>query len=177
MLDTRLIRKRTSLKQVVPGITNAAIYASWRPLQSVAASIRSRLWCKPCVNRYTHTPVIEYISRKSMAYVSGSNIACQLRIRSELRSAAIMTTSSLRANFLSFTGRAKILHTTWFAFFVTFLVWFNHAPLLALIQETMGLSDQQIKTLLILNVALTICNGSSYLRLNSDKYPAIIQVD
>lgn len=67
-----------------------------------------------------------------------------------------MSTSSMRANFLSFTGRAKILHTTWFAFFVTFLVWFNHAPLLTVIQETMGLSDQQIKTLLILNVALTI---------------------
>ena len=67
-----------------------------------------------------------------------------------------MSTSSLRANFLSLSGRAKILHTTWFAFFVTFLVWFSHAPLLAAIQETMGLSDQQIKTLLILNVALTI---------------------
>lgn len=67
-----------------------------------------------------------------------------------------MTTSSMRKNFLSFTGRAKILHTTWLAFFVTFLVWFNHAPLLAVIQESMGLSDQQIKTLLILNVALTI---------------------
>ena len=65
-----------------------------------------------------------------------------------------MTTSSMRASFLSFTGRAKILHTTWLAFFVTFLVWFNHAPLLGLIQESMGLSDQQIKTLLILNVAL-----------------------
>jgi len=67
-----------------------------------------------------------------------------------------MSTSSMRKNFLSFTGRAKILHTTWFAFFVTFLVWFNHAPLLVMIQETMGLTDQQIKTLLILNVALTI---------------------
>jgi len=67
-----------------------------------------------------------------------------------------MSTSSLRANFLSFTGRAKILHTTWLAFFVTFLVWFNHAPLLTVIQESMGLTDQQIKTLLILNVALTI---------------------
>lgn len=67
-----------------------------------------------------------------------------------------MTNTSLKANFLSFTGRAKILHTTWLAFFVTFLVWFNHAPLLAAIQETMGLSDQQIKLLLILNVALTI---------------------
>jgi len=62
----------------------------------------------------------------------------------------------MRENFLSFTGRAKILHTTWLAFFVTFLVWFSHAPLLVAIQASMGLSDQQIKTLLILNVALTI---------------------
>jgi len=67
-----------------------------------------------------------------------------------------MTTSNMRENFLSFTGRAKILHTTWLAFFVTFLVWFSHAPLLVAIQASMGLSDQQIKTLLILNVALTI---------------------
>ncbi len=67
-----------------------------------------------------------------------------------------MTSLSMRANFLSFSGRARILHATWFAFFVTFLVWFNHAPLLLFIQETMGLTDDQIKTLLILNVALTI---------------------
>jgi len=67
-----------------------------------------------------------------------------------------MTDTSLKANFLAFTGRAKILHMTWFAFFVTFLVWFSHAPLLIAIQESMGLTDQQIKTLLILNVALTI---------------------
>ncbi len=67
-----------------------------------------------------------------------------------------MSESTLRSNFLSFTGRAKILHLTWMAFFVTFLVWFSHAPLLAVIQESMGLTDQEIKTLLILNVALTI---------------------
>lgn len=67
-----------------------------------------------------------------------------------------MRTSRMRGNFLSFTGRAKILHMTWLAFFVTFLVWFSHAPLLLAIQESFGLSDQQIKTLLILNVALTI---------------------
>ena len=67
-----------------------------------------------------------------------------------------MSTSSMRESFLSFTGKAKILHMTWFAFFVTFLVWFSHAPLLLVIQESLGLSDQQIKTLLILNVALTI---------------------
>jgi len=62
----------------------------------------------------------------------------------------------MRANFLSFKNRAKILHMTWMAFFVTFLVWFSHAPLLIAIQTSIGLSDQQIKTLLILNVALTI---------------------
>ncbi len=67
-----------------------------------------------------------------------------------------MSTSTMRTNFLSFKSRAKILHMTWFAFFVTFLVWFSHAPLLLVIQESLGLSDQQIKTLLILNVALTI---------------------
>lgn len=67
-----------------------------------------------------------------------------------------MNESIVRASFLSFTGKAKILHMSWLAFFITFLVWFSHAPLLILIQESMGLSDQQIKTLLILNVALTI---------------------
>ncbi len=67
-----------------------------------------------------------------------------------------MSKSTFNGSFLSFSGKAKILHMTWMAFFVTFLVWFSHAPLLTMIQESMGLSDQQIKTLLILNVALTI---------------------
>jgi NNP family nitrate/nitrite transporter-like MFS transporter len=61
-----------------------------------------------------------------------------------------------KLNLFSFTGKTKILHLTWLAFFVTFLVWFSHAPLLIAIQQSFGLSDQQIKTLLILNVALTI---------------------
>jgi NNP family nitrate/nitrite transporter-like MFS transporter len=63
---------------------------------------------------------------------------------------------SSKLNLFTFTGKTKILHLTWLAFFVTFLVWFSHAPLLLAIQESFGLSDQQIKTLLILNVALTI---------------------
>jgi len=67
-----------------------------------------------------------------------------------------MNTSDTSRDFISFSGRAKILHMTWFAFFVTFLVWFSHAPLLLAIQESLSLSDQQINTLLILNVALTI---------------------
>jgi MFS transporter, NNP family, nitrate/nitrite transporter len=57
---------------------------------------------------------------------------------------------------LSFSGNTRILHLSWIAFFITFVIWFNHAPLLAAMRESMGLTDQQIKTLLILNVALTI---------------------
>ncbi len=67
-----------------------------------------------------------------------------------------MNKNSANLNLLSFVGKTKILHLTWMAFFITFLVWFNHAPLLLAIQVSFGLSDQQIKTLLILNVALTI---------------------
>ncbi|RMD79255.1 MAG: NarK family nitrate/nitrite MFS transporter [Gammaproteobacteria bacterium] len=57
---------------------------------------------------------------------------------------------------LSFRGRMRILHLTWFAFFLTFVVWFNHAPLMASIREAFQLSDQQVKALLILNVAMAI---------------------
>ncbi len=59
-------------------------------------------------------------------------------------------------NLFSFQGKMKILHLAWFAFFLSFVVWFNFAPLMAAIRETFGLSDQQVKLLLILNVALTI---------------------
>ncbi|HIL41163.1 MAG TPA: MFS transporter, partial [Methylococcales bacterium] len=52
--------------------------------------------------------------------------------------------------------KIKTLHLTWFAFFISFMVWFSHAPLLAFIRDSMGLSDQEIKILLILNVAFTI---------------------
>jgi NNP family nitrate/nitrite transporter-like MFS transporter len=61
-----------------------------------------------------------------------------------------------RLNLLSFKGNMRILHLTWFAFFLSFFVWFNHAPLMASIREALQLTDQQVKTLLILNVALTI---------------------
>lgn len=59
-------------------------------------------------------------------------------------------------NIFSFKGRYRTLHITWFAFFISFVVWFNHAPLLAAIREQLSLSDQEVKALLILNVALTI---------------------
>ncbi len=56
----------------------------------------------------------------------------------------------------SFHGPMKILHLSWLAFFISFVVWFNFAPLMAAIRETFQLTDQQVKLLLILNVALTI---------------------
>ncbi|MFL0807125.1 MAG: NarK family nitrate/nitrite MFS transporter [Oceanobacter sp.] len=61
-----------------------------------------------------------------------------------------------KINLLSFTGKMKILHFSWLAFFITFFVWFNHAPLLGSIAESLGLTKSEVKTLLILNVALTI---------------------
>ncbi len=64
--------------------------------------------------------------------------------------------SAHKLNLFSFSENTRILHLTWIAFFISFVVWFNHAPLLISIRDTLGLTDQQIKTILILNVALTI---------------------
>lgn len=61
-----------------------------------------------------------------------------------------------RFNLLSFNGKTKILHLSWIAFFISFVVWFNHAPLALAIADSLGLTREQLKTLLILNVALTI---------------------
>ena len=52
--------------------------------------------------------------------------------------------------------KIKTLHITWFAFFLTFVVWFNHAPLLVFMKEAFDMTGQQVKALMILNVALTI---------------------
>ena len=59
-------------------------------------------------------------------------------------------------NLFSFQGKMKTLHLSWMAFFITFAVWFNFAPLLQSVKETLGLTSEEIKTLLILNVAITI---------------------
>ncbi len=52
--------------------------------------------------------------------------------------------------------KIRTLHLTWMAFFVSFMVWFAHAPLMPFIREALSLNDQQVKVLLILNVAMTI---------------------
>ncbi len=65
--------------------------------------------------------------------------------------------SASRLNLLDFSKpNIRLLHLSWFAFFLTFVVWFSHAPLMAHIKEAFDLTTQQVKALLILNVALTI---------------------
>jgi NNP family nitrate/nitrite transporter-like MFS transporter len=49
-----------------------------------------------------------------------------------------------------------ILHLTWIAFFLTFVAWFNMAPFNTTLQAVVGLTFDQIKLLMICNVALTI---------------------
>ncbi|VAW81411.1 Nitrate/nitrite transporter [hydrothermal vent metagenome] len=50
----------------------------------------------------------------------------------------------------------RVLHYTWIAFFMTFVVWLGLGPMMPFIRESLGLSEQQAKVLLILNVAMTI---------------------
>lgn len=70
-----------------------------------------------------------------------------------------MSASSKKFNplqFLSFKGPYRILHMTWFAFFLTFMCWFNMAPLVHEIRTNLGLEEGDMKVLMICNVALTI---------------------
>jgi NNP family nitrate/nitrite transporter-like MFS transporter len=53
--------------------------------------------------------------------------------------------------------RIRVLHFTWIAFFMTFYVWFNLAPLSTTMRENSDwLTKEHVKVLLIANVALTI---------------------
>ncbi len=55
-----------------------------------------------------------------------------------------------------FRGRYKILHMTWMAFFLSFVVWFNLAPLATSVKADLGLEVSQLRTIAICNVALTV---------------------
>jgi NNP family nitrate/nitrite transporter-like MFS transporter len=61
-----------------------------------------------------------------------------------------------KLNIFSFKGKYRVLHMTWFAFFMTFVVWLGLGPMMPFIQEALALTEQQAKVLLILNVAMTI---------------------
>jgi len=53
--------------------------------------------------------------------------------------------------------RIRVLHFTWIAFFITFYVWFNMAPLATTMLKNVGwLTKEHLKVLAISNVALTI---------------------
>ncbi|GGI08472.1 NarK family nitrate/nitrite MFS transporter [Egicoccus halophilus] len=74
-----------------------------------------------------------------------------------------MTASSTRPSVGShvsglwrFTGRHRILHLTWFAFFLTFVVWFSFAPLAGTVAAELDLTSEQLGVLALCNVALTV---------------------
>ncbi|MDH5396783.1 MAG: MFS transporter [Cyclobacteriaceae bacterium] len=53
--------------------------------------------------------------------------------------------------------RIRVLHYTWIAFFITFYVWFNMAPMATTMLNSINwLTKEHIKVLAICNVALTI---------------------
>lgn len=64
--------------------------------------------------------------------------------------------SNLSFPLFSLQPRIKILHLSWLAFFISFVMWFNHAPFMASLRETFSLSKEQVAALLILNVAFAI---------------------
>lgn len=53
-------------------------------------------------------------------------------------------------------GRYRILHLTWFAFFLSFVVWFNFPPFATTIGQEFGLTKPQLGTIGLCNVALTV---------------------
>ena len=53
-------------------------------------------------------------------------------------------------------GKYRILHMTWFAFFLSFVVWFNFAPFATTIGQDFGLTKPQLGTIGLCNVALTV---------------------
>ncbi|MGH9225103.1 MAG: MFS transporter [Acidimicrobiales bacterium] len=61
----------------------------------------------------------------------------------------------LRSLF-SLRGRYRVLHATTFAFFLSFVVWFNFAPFAGAIGKDLGLTKAQLATIGICNLALTV---------------------
>jgi len=56
----------------------------------------------------------------------------------------------------SFSGRYRILHLTWFAFLLSFVVLFNFAPLATAIKQEFQLNEDQYRTMILANLALAI---------------------
>jgi NNP family nitrate/nitrite transporter-like MFS transporter len=56
----------------------------------------------------------------------------------------------------SFRGPSRVLHLTTLAFFLSFVVWFDMAPFAPSIKGDLGLTDAQMVTLALCNLALTV---------------------
>ena len=56
----------------------------------------------------------------------------------------------------SLRGRYRVLHATTFAFFLSFVVWFNFAPFAVAIGADLGLTKAQLATIGLCNLALTV---------------------
>ncbi|MGF1616582.1 MAG: MFS transporter, partial [Acidimicrobiia bacterium] len=53
--------------------------------------------------------------------------------------------------------RIRVLHLTWIAFFISFYIWFNMAPLATTMLRDVGwMTEEHLRVLAIVNVALTI---------------------
>ena len=57
--------------------------------------------------------------------------------------------SDSKLNLLSFSGKTRILHLSWFAFFLCFFAWFGIAPLMAVVRDELGLTKTQVGNTII----------------------------
>jgi NNP family nitrate/nitrite transporter-like MFS transporter len=64
--------------------------------------------------------------------------------------------SAEKFNLLKFSGKMKILHMSWFVFFITFIAWFNVAPLMQAIAVSLGVTAQDLVVLATVNVAIAV---------------------
>ncbi|MGK0290508.1 MAG: hypothetical protein ACI86H_001967, partial [bacterium] len=63
-----------------------------------------------------------------------------LTVRRKIMVAKEVAGESSTLKIWSFKGKYKTLHLSWFAFFLSFLVWFNMAPFASTIQKALGLT-------------------------------------
>lgn len=73
-----------------------------------------------------------------------------------MSSSSSTNVTDLVSGLWHFTGRHRILHLTWFAFFLTFVVWFSFAPLAGTVRDQLGLTADHLTVLALCNVALTV---------------------
>lgn len=64
--------------------------------------------------------------------------------------------SNEKFNLFSMQGKMRTLHLSWMAFFITFVVWFNAAPMLQAIALSLGVTAGELVALATVNVAIAI---------------------